>query len=351
MKEIKPENLRTLGKEPTPEHIASHPWRSALGPWVCLLVIWLISNAVFFYAIHETPLSRNLWLIPQKWRIADALKAPPDWLFLGDSSGNQGIDPAIASELLSGESINLCLVAPAGSVGDAFMLDRVIDNVGPPKHVVLIHVFDFWVRGEPNLNTIPTPVWQAIGPGTPSPMPLDEKLSLAGTQLFPAAGFNHSFAKLLLDPAVLLQTPESAGLIILPDGFMPMRSVVPNTLQADLAHHRAVCLDNKPEISPANQRILKRLLAQAEQHNFKLYLVNAPLVREAYDDPIIRPFYDAINTELAAWASQSDRAFHLLAEPALYNADQIYNLDHTVGDAAQDYTRQVSKALLEVQSD
>ena len=349
MNQTNPDHSKPLGKAPTPEHVAFMRWRHALAPWLYLLAIWLVSNAVFFYAIRQTPLNRNLWLIPQKWRIADSLETAPEWLFLGDSSGNQGIDPAVASKLLGGVSVNLCLVAPAGSVGDAFMLDRVINNVGPPKHVVLIHVFDFWVRGEPNLNTIPTPVWAAIGPDSPTPIPLDEKLSLAGTQFFPAAGFNTSFAKLLRDPSVLMQTPESAGLVIHPNGFMPMQPILPNTLDADLAHHSAVCLDNEPKISPANQRTLNRLLAQAEQHNFNLYLVNAPLVREAYDDPIIRPFYDAMNAELTAWANQSDRIHHLMSEPAFYDAEQIYNLDHTVGDAAQDYTAQVSEALLEAQ--
>jgi hypothetical protein len=337
-------------KEPTPETSTAKRWRHALTPWLGVLVIWLVCNAVFLYATRTTPLNRNLWLIPQKWTIADELETTPDWLFLGDSSGNQGIDAALASEQLGGTAVNLCLVAPAGSVGDAFMLDRVKDGVGMPRHVALIHVFDFWTRPEPELNTIPTPVLAAIAPDSPADLSLDEKISLAGTQLFPVAGFHHSFAKFIKDPSVLTQTPASGGLIIHPDGFMPMQPVISNALEDDLNHHRSVCLENTPQISPANQRILDRLYAMTRHYDFNLYIVNAPLVREAYDDPIIRPFYDQINAQLTAWTSQSDRLHHLLAEPALYDKEQIYNLDHTVGEAAQDYTRKVCEALLKAKA-
>lgn len=72
-------------------------------------------------------------------------------------------------------------------------------------------------------------------------------------------------------------------------------------------------------------------------------LQNAMLLLASYT------FYDKMNNALSAWASQSDRVHHVMATPALFDASEIYNLDHTVGDAAREYTRQAGQALLEVQ--
>lgn len=338
-----------MGKDPTPEIVQPRRWGSAIGPWASLLLVWLITNAVFFHAIRHTPLSRNLWLIPAKWRVADSLELTPEYVFLGDSSGNQGIDPQVASQVLGGGAVNLCTVAPAGPDGDSFMLSRVIDHVGVPKHVVLVHVFDFWGRPRPDLNTLPVPVLDAISPDSPSQLDLEEKIQLVGTHLFPAATYHKSFRKLLCDPGVLTRDPAAQGLLIHPDGFMPMQPVVPNTLEADLAHHRAVCLAGPPIMSEHSRQVLDHLSSQAKALGFDLTIVNAPLVREAYEDPVIRAHYERVNDELRAWAAKDARFHHLFAEPVLYEAEQIYNLDHTVGEAAQDYTRRVSEALLELE--
>lgn len=340
---------KPLGKDPTPEIVQPRRWRSVIGPWGSLLLVWLMTNAVFFYAIRHTPLNRDIWLIPAKWRVADRLEAAPDYLFLGDSSGNQGIDPQVASQVLGGEAVNLCLVAPAGPDAVSFMLDRVIDRVGVPEHVVLIHVFDFWGRPKPDLNTLPIPVMAAIASDSPSQLDFEEKVGLVGTHLFPAATYHQSLRKFLLDPGVLARDLSAHGLVIHSDGFMPMDPILPLTLEQDLVHHRAVCLADPPIMHAHSRQVLDRISSQAKELGFDLTIVNAPLVREAYEDPVIRAHYERVNEVLREWAAQDARFHHLFAEPILYEAEQIYNLDHTVGEAAQDYTRRVSEALLELE--
>src|SRR5262245_9968724 len=85
-------------------------------------------------------------VIQQKWEMLLDLKQPVDWIVLGESSGSEGVTPDIISQELGGKALNLCTIGNMLVVNDAWMLDKYIAKFGPPRGVVIVHVYDIWDR-------------------------------------------------------------------------------------------------------------------------------------------------------------------------------------------------------------
>ena len=77
----------------------------------------------------------------------------------------------------------------------------------------------------------------------------------------------------------------------------------------------------------------------------EVYLVSPPVLRELYQDPAYREYLDSIADSLKMFADGSPRIHVLLDTPPLFNADEMQTLNHVIGTAAPDYTREVCEAI------
>jgi len=107
------------------------------------------SNDLVF--LQKFPVHKGVNRLWQKWPLLEIQQEPVDWLIMGDSSCGQGLRPDIFEKNFGGNAINLCSIANATVINDAWQLQRYIEKVGPPKNLVLFYVFHIWERDEQQL--------------------------------------------------------------------------------------------------------------------------------------------------------------------------------------------------------
>jgi hypothetical protein len=110
-----------------------------------LLLVVLLNWATSGYLANYST-NHGYWTIHQKWFLLGKLDAAVDWLVLGDSSCNQGVVPAVLEEELDGKALNLCMVGNITVLGDLWLLEEYIARFGPPRAVIIVHVYDVWPR-------------------------------------------------------------------------------------------------------------------------------------------------------------------------------------------------------------
>ena len=117
------------------------------------IVVILLLNLLAIWVVQRYSPNRGYRLVREKWTLLLNLKEPVEWLVLGDSSGNQAVDPALLDARLGGRSLNLCTTGNALVLGDLWMLETYLRRFGPPRGVVLVHTYDLWGRDK-NSNTV-----------------------------------------------------------------------------------------------------------------------------------------------------------------------------------------------------
>ncbi len=313
---------------------------------VTLVVVTLL-NLVAGRALDRFTTNRGYRRVQEKWALLETLPAPVDWLILGDSSCNQGIMPDLVSAELGGTAVNLCTVGDMLAVNDAWMLARHIERHGPPKHVVIAHVYDMWARDlralnrQPLLAKVPLPwgYWRATTPALPLE-PADER-RLWVARYLPLWAENKTLATWLRHPGVLWQRDLS----MTPAGFMAYDRANPGLVRRESKAHIEGTRKRRFALSQINRDALEHIRALADQHGFDVYIAAGPLYEGMWADDGFKRHFQAMMKALGAIAGKSPRMHGLLHEPATYGGKPLENADHLVGPAAADYTRKLIAAI------
>jgi len=93
-----------------------------------------------------------------KWEMLYNLKAPVDWLILGDSTGNAGVVPSMLNEAFNIRAVNLCTVSAVSILHNVWMLETYINKYGPPKNVMLVQYYELWSSNSSVVDTLKVPV-------------------------------------------------------------------------------------------------------------------------------------------------------------------------------------------------
>ena len=106
-------------------------------------------------------------LIAYKWELVEGQTEKVNILILGDSSANQGVNPEIISEAFGGRVLNAATIGNWVLVDDVWLLETLINTVGPPDSVILVHVYDVYHRDFTKNLLIQGPVapseWNSFG--------------------------------------------------------------------------------------------------------------------------------------------------------------------------------------------
>lgn len=281
-------------------------------------------------------------LTAQKWALLLEREEPLDWLVLGDSACNQGLDPELLERELGGEGLNLCTVASSLALDSAWMLDVAIERFGAPRRVALVHTFHIWERGfqEIALARIPLPwgFWNELEPT----LDLDPGQTWRSWVMrsVPLWAENRSLARLFRQPG-----KTRRHYLVDERGFMSVLRPNPGSVERD-AGKRLARLEVQRSFDPSelNLRALERIGSLADRYGFEVYVVNAPLYRGLAETEAFRRYFSEVARLLEGFAARHD-SVHYVKSQHLFEKDEMQNADHLVTEAAERYTRSVADEI------
>jgi hypothetical protein len=321
-------------------------WREIVSVWLGVLVLTLVANQFARWALDRYTVNSGYRLIEEKWKLLLDAKQPVDWLILGDSSCNQGVVPERLSAALGGTTLNLCTIGDALVLGDSWMLDLYTRRVGPPKHVLLVHVYDVWHRDV-------SPVQDAIFAWIPLPWGFWNQyepqltftrwhqLRMIIRRRLPLYYENTSLGRIIMRP----WTSYSEQLVLGSDGFMSMTKADPRHVEVETREHLQFVRHNRPRVSPVNRLALQAIGRLAEQHHFDVYLAESPIYEGLYGDPTSRAHIDTVWSEVGSVLSPSGRIRQVGMVPIVFGRDQMQSADHVILSAARQYTQDLADAI------
>ncbi|MEX1364099.1 MAG: hypothetical protein AB1Z98_13310 [Nannocystaceae bacterium] len=292
--------------------------------------------------------------IAHKWRVLGRLRAPVDWLVLGDSSGSQGFDPAVLQEQTGKTAVNLGTIGNFGLSDDLWMLEEYIERFGPPQRVVLIHVYDVWYRRlKPDLvGRIPRP-W-VLTDETAERYDFDEEMRrdiflnryvrLFAERTSLRKSIQYAWLRLVSDEDELAELrrkdralpPEDPEL--LDSGFVRMCGSATSALKRDARGHMRFVKKRRPRISKDNREALLEIARLAQEHGFEVHVVNGPVYERLRIKPEFGKYFDR-QVQLLEKVVEDYPQVHIAPETMGFDGDQLQNVDHISCEATGDYTR------------
>ncbi len=313
-----------------------------------VLVVFLINLAAIVYLKNNTT-NRGYWLLKEKWEMLFNLQQPVDWLLLGDSSCNQGVVPDIFDKKLEVKSINLCTLGNMSSLDDAWMLNQYIKRFGAPKNVLIVHTYSAW-DSDISLSLIAkTPLdwgyWQQMEP----PLSFDKKdtFQLFINRYLPLYSENQTLASLIKDPVSYYQLNRSFQLD--ESGFMIWEQADVEQVKKKTEWHIKTYSNKQFNLTKHNHQALETIAELAQQHNFNVYLANAPIYQGLYAQDTFRSYYRQIQDTLNNYAANSERVNYILQQPMTFPQEQMENTDHVTYTGAQRYTEKLASEIYSLQ--
>ena len=323
------------------EHLSSSSWKKVSMQLLGSLLFLLILNFGMLWYLGNYTSNYGFWTIHQKWQLLEDLDQPVDWLILGDSSCNQGVMPSIIETELGETALNLCTIGNLGTINDLWMLEEYIDRFGPPKHVVIIHVFDIWHR----------PLDQVIFGQVPRPWGFWEHHTL-GSYLFedeeirqetfiekfiPLYSQSRAITNILRSTVVLQHNPLKPNWHLEADGFLVATEPHPDVVVAGAQDQIKFASENVFSISPTNDMSMQEIGVLADSYGFQVYLVNSPVYQGLYDHAAYQSYLAGVQDKLAEFDSDSSYVFHI-AGVRTFPAEMMQNPDHLILTGAAEYT-------------
>lgn len=336
-------------------------WRNLA--WMIVLTIGLVflANLVAYACLKNYPANRAISRVWQKWQILEKLDRPVDWVIVGDSSCGQGVRPDVLRRELGVNAINLCTVANATIVNQAWMVERYIQKFGPPSAVVMFNVFHTWERESGDLismlDQIPLPgdFWSSMHP----PLSVDsgQAMLLHLKPILTLFSQNMSIQHLIsmLPKAIaegsfreLSSATRDIESMIKAGGYTQENTARPEKVATDIVKHIEAYKDRPFRISQENLAALRSISELSLRHSFKLYVSNSSIANGLYAHPGILRFFTEMLTRLKSELAANANAVLVLQIPPTYDPDQMDNVDHVVGsEGAYDLTMRLTQSIRE----
>lgn len=303
------------------------------------------------WAISYLPEHGYNWgdrLVTHKWNMLLDMKAPVDWLILGDSSGAVGVVPSVIDEELGGTSINLCTHAGARIVNDAWMLETYIQRFGPPKHVLLVHTADGWTGGTGpvfyNLMQIPLGwgYWNRLQP--PVELSLKQNLDAFLVKFVPLYSKNATLGWILRKPWKRSLTAEGSP-SFQDDGLLLLQAN-PSNVENKVGPLIYAYTGAVASFDDLGVKALNQVAALSDEYGFDVYLVNAPIYEGLYDSQGYSAYANQVSDWLDAFVAGHDRMRYILRTPMTFPADLMENVVHVSGSAAPLYTERIASEIM-----
>ncbi len=313
--------------------------------------VFLVNWLLIIYFQNDTQ-NRGDYIVREKWHMVSTMSQPVNWLILGDSSANQGINPVIISEELDGNAVNLAMNASWTLLGDAWMLQSYLERFGAPDGIIIGHVYDVYHRAF-NVNILAqSPVgldtWSRLVP----------RLDLSADDLFEIfiiryaplyyrnATLQYLSQQLIQSPGTLFNGQE---FLINADGYMPVARARRNRVVNDAKDHLRWLerTDNQFHVSEINNQALNEIIRLADQHQVHVYFVNSPIYDELFADESYQEYYSQFQDWMVTTTSGSPYV-HYIEQAFIFTAGEMETVDHTVDASSIVYTHKIADEIKQI---
>lgn len=313
------------------------------------LAFAVAANLFAVVALPHLPANLGYWLVQHKWRMLDELDGPVDWLVLGDSSVNQGLDCRLFDRLVDGTSINLGTTAVMTMVNDAWMLETYLEKHGPPKGVLVVHVYQMWDSDARavGISEVPRPwgFWERAHP--PILLSEEDRREVLLQRYLPLYAKHSSIGDMLRHPLRTIHWRQSVDA----QGFMSCADCLPARIEAERRKHLEL-LRRGVHVSKDNRRALVRIKQLAERHRFDVYLADSPILDELAMDPAFGPCMVQLHDEIRLIVGSSRHVHFLPSFLACFPARWMNNgVDHVNVEGAREYTRRLGDSIRRVEQE
>ncbi len=294
--------------------------------------------------------------IAHKWHVLGKLDTPVDWLVLGDSSVSQGFDPAVLEAKTGQTAVNLGTIGNFGLSDDLWMLEEYIERFGPPKRVLLVHVYDVWHRKLKRnlLGRIPRP-WVLSDESAElyefsaeqrRDIFLNRYVRLYAERTSLRKSIEYTWLRLTYDDDELAdfrrkdrslpkEDPE-----LMDDGFVRMCGANKRVLKRDSRGHMKMLRRARPRLSKDNQQAMLAIAALAREHGFKVDIINGPLYERLKMKKEWQRYFKGVQTKLQRLLADYPEV-HIEPMVMGFPSKQLQNVDHITCDATEEFTEWV----------
>ncbi len=310
--------------------------------WLATLALFVLFNFAVRPLLRAYTTNGAFLMMREKWRMIDRLTQPVDWLILGDSSGNQGVDPSLFSQWIGGSAINLCTVGWLLPIEDAWKLDSYTRRLGPPKGVLIVRGHESWDwdldQAIPCYAQLPLPwgFWKTLNPRLDIP-PADLAW-LFFCRYLPLYSENTTIADFLQHP--LRWKP--GNLDGYTNGFYVARQADPEYVERNTRVRLESRADHPFRISPPSRTALAAFCAYAQRYQVPIFIAHSPMYEGYYDTPEIRADIQHLNDWIRQETRNCPNVHLLLEEPMLFPKEAMQNPNHATWEAARSYTRRLA---------
>lgn len=321
----------------------SDVWKIIIG----VLSVLVIVNIVAVFAFARWSYNDSYWLMRYKWRVLLNI-GKLDWLVLGDSAGNSGLDAGLVSREM-GSSYNFCIYGDALIRNDLDMLKAHIALNGPPKGVIMVHTYDIWHR-------VANPQVVAHVPFPPTR--IDEYLDGVPSK----SKFLRDWAMERWVP-LYAQASSFRGFIAHPTQlFEPRRNLDEYGYQADtiapkgsmsrtIDEHLTFTRKNSFEVSRINDESIREICHIADSCGFDVYFALCPIYDGILTNPTFREYFDQVVRYLESVDKISPRFYSLKPFPIIIEDSLMMNVDHMLDDGAKQFTHLVMDRIRAIQAE
>jgi hypothetical protein len=313
------------------------------------LVVLVLVNSFALWYLGNYSTNYGYWTLQRKWALLEKMDAPVDWLILGDSSCNQGVSPALIHEQLGETAINLCTIGNVTALNDVWMLEEYIQRFGPPKGVLIGHVYDVWPRDlDPLiLGQIPRRwnFWKEHTLGSDLLGNPDLRSQLFQERYVPLLSQRLTLTTLLRSPMLGQMIPLEPKWRMDEYGFLSGEQAQPATAIQDAQDHMQFVRENDPFVSSINQQALERLVEIADAYQLPIYLVNSPLYEGLSADDGFQAYLAELYGQIDSIVGKS-QFIHRISEIKTFPATQLQTADHLILPGAQAYTKWLIENIL-----
>jgi len=309
---------------------------------VLVLLMFLIANLGIAVYLRYQPINWGHRVIQYKWSLLREVSAKVKWLFLGDSSGNQGLSVSEFQSLSGDSGLNLATYGGMGLVGDAMSLEYYIKHIGVPENVMLIHVYDGWARDLDYMALSNVPVSESVfGQLDFDPLKsVSSKIKFVIYNTLPLITQGGGIGQVLKHggvKSVLLDFDET--------GYMAWEKNDPEIVRENLNGHLSFLSNQKFSISEINKQSLDFIERLADVHGFDVYIFNSPVLDRLGKNERFLDYYGELNRWMEERLKNSSHVYWMSPKPFLFPERYMIGVDHLTTVGAKLYTDSIFSSL------